>query len=144
MICAAMFVAAALFLLDATAAETAPARLDNHDIYGRWTLTKVLDSAAIASMNDRQASRLVGKQLLIEPDRLSFNGRICRQPGYQRSVEDLARSFREQGHVSANKMGLPDPVTTIDAGCTYLFLKRPDRIALTWDGFYFDAVRTGK
>ena len=145
---AALFTAAlaSLILAGASAAgsDAGKDHLDNQDIVGRWTVTRVLDSAAVAGMSDRQARKLIGKQILIDKESLSFNGRTCRQPGYQRSVEDLPRSFREQGHVSSYKMGLPDPVTTIDAGCTYLFLKKPNQIVIAWDGFYFDAIRASK
>lgn len=134
----------------AGAADAAPvlgARAEaepNADILGRWRLTKVLDAADIASMSDRQARALIGKTVVVAKDKFVFNGEACASPTYERSVDDLARSFRERGHVSSANMGLPDPVTTIDARCTYLFLKGPGRIVVHWNGFYFDAVRRGR
>ncbi len=116
----------------------------NADILGRWRLTKVLDAADIASMSDKQARALIGKTVVVSKDKFVFNGEACGSPTYERSVDYLARSFREQGHVSSANMGLPDPVTAIDARCTHLFLKEPGRIVVHWNGFYFDAVRTRK
>ncbi|WP_070221419.1 MULTISPECIES: hypothetical protein [unclassified Janthinobacterium] len=107
-------------------------------------MTKVIDAADIASMSDRQARALIGKTVAVTKDKFVFNGGACASPSYERSVNDLARSFREQGHVSSANMGLPDPVTAIDVCCTHLFLKEPGRILVYWNGFYFDAVRTRK
>jgi len=92
-------------------------------------------------MSERQARALIGKTADITRQAFIFNKERCETPSYERTREDLARSFREQGHVSAVDMGLPDPVTSIDAGCTHIFLKKPGVIVIHWDGFYFDAVR---
>jgi hypothetical protein len=116
----------------------------NADIYGKWRLTKVLDSADIAAMSDSQARAMLGKTVVIAKDRFVIGSRTCKRPSYERSVDDLAKSFREEGHVSSVNMGLPDPVTSIDAHCTHIYLKPPDRIVVHWDGFYFDAVRAGR
>ena len=113
----------------------------NADIYGKWRLAKVLDSADIAAMSDRQAKAMLGEEVLIAKDRFKIGKRTCEGPSYERSVDDLARSFREDGHVSSVNMGLPDPVTSIDAGCTHIYLRASGRIVVHWDGFYFDAVR---
>ena len=118
-----------------------PAAEANADIYGTWRLAKVLDSADIAAMSDRQAQAMVGTEVVIAMDRFKIGNRTCKRPTYERSVEDLVKSFREQGHVSSANMGLPDPVTAIDARCTHLYLKAPGRIVVHWDGFYFDAVK---
>jgi len=117
------------------------AATDNADIYGRWSLTRLLDSADIAAMPEREARALVGTQVVIAPDRFVIDSRTCRHPSYERSVDDLPRSFREQGHVSSANMGLPDPVTAIDARCTHIYLKEPGRIVVQWDGYYYDAEK---
>lgn len=116
----------------------------NSDIFGKWRLTKVLDSADIAAMSNSQARAMIGKTVVIAEDRFVIGSRICKRPSYERSVDDLAKSFREEGHVSSVNMGLPDPVTSIDAHCTQIYLKAPDHIVVHWDGFYFDAVRSGR
>jgi hypothetical protein len=133
---------ATLFLSSTPAwAASAPGKDVNADIYGRWKITKVLDSAHITALSQSQAKKLIGKTVVVAKDRLVFNGEECDAPSYERTVEDTARSMREQGHVSSVNMGLPEQMTVIDAGCTYLFLKSKDRIVIHWDGFYFDAVK---
>lgn len=114
----------------------------NADIYGRWKITKVLDYAAITDLDERQARRLVGKTMLISQKAFAFNGEVCEAPSYERSVEETARKLREYGHVSSVHMGLPDPVTVVDAGCTDLYLKSPGVMVVQWGGVYFDVVRT--
>lgn len=113
----------------------------NADINGKWRLARVLGSADIAAMSDRQAKAMIGEEVLIAKGRFKIGSRTCEGPSYERSVDDLAKSFREEGHVSSVNMGLPDPVTSIDAGCTHIYLKAPGRIVVHWGGFYFDAVR---
>ena len=123
------------------AAHSAKAE-SNADIYGHWRISRLLGAADIAAMSEGQARALIGKRADITRQAFIFNEERCASPSYERTREDLARSFREQGHVSAVGMGLPDPVTSIDAGCTHIFLKKPGVIVIHWDGFYFDAVRS--
>ncbi|GJI95605.1 hypothetical protein RugamoR57_23230 [Duganella caerulea] len=133
--------AAGLGVLAALLWAPPSAAADNADIYGRWSLTRLLDSADIAAMPEREARALVGTQVVIAPDRFVIDSRTCRHPSYERSIDDLPRSFREQGHVSSANMGLPDPVTAIDARCTHIYLKAPGRIVVQWDGYYYDAEK---
>ncbi|MYM97016.1 hypothetical protein [Duganella vulcania] len=133
--------AAGLGVLATLLCSLSAAATDNADIYGRWSLTRLLDSADIAAMPERQARALVGTQVVIAPDRFVIGSRTCRHPSYERSLDDLPRSFREQGHVSSANMGLPDPVTAIDARCTHIYLKAPGRIVVQWDGYYYDAEK---
>lgn len=133
---------AALLLSSTLAwADSAPAEDVNADIYGRWKITKVLDAAHITALSDSQARKLIGKTVVVAKDKLVFNGEECDSPSYERTIEDTARSMREQGHVRSVNMGLPEQMTVIDAGCTNLFLKNKDRIVIHWRGFYFDAVK---
>ena len=127
----------------ATAAAGKLESTANADIYGRWKLSRVLDYADITSLTERQAHRLLGTAVLIRKDSFVINGELCETPSYGRTVEETARTMREKGHVSSVRMGLPDMVTVIDAGCTDIFLKRPGVIVVQWDGFYFEAVRQG-
>jgi hypothetical protein len=115
--------------------------VDNADIYGRWRITKILGAADISAISDKDARKLLGKTARIQQNAFIFNGETCDHPSYERTTQDLVRSFREEGHASPANMGLPDPVTSIDARCTHLFLKRPGIIVIHWDGYYFDAVK---
>ncbi len=123
---------------DASGAPSA----ENADIYGRWRIVKVLDYADVTAITERQARALVGKVVVVAKDKFVFGRDTCDAPTYARTVEDTAKTMREKGHVSSVNMGLPDPVTVIDAGCTDIFLKRPDLIVVHWNGFYFDAARS--
>lgn len=114
---------------------------DNADIFGRWRVIKVLDSADIAAMSDKQARALIGKRLEIGSMRLQFQGRTCKASAYVRKEVEPARYLREAWHARSGKLGLSDPVTVIDAQCTELFLKSKSHIVFNWDGFFFEAVK---
>ncbi len=111
------------------------------DIFGKWKITAVLDSAEVSGLSDQQAKKLVGAPIIISPDHLEFNGMTCKSPTYERTIEDTAVHLREKGHVSSAKLHLPNPVTVIDAKCTFIYLKRKNRIVMQWDGVYFDASK---
>lgn len=113
----------------------------NSDIYGRWRIAKVLGAADIAGMSDQQARAFIGKTIQINEKAFVLDGERCEAPTYARESEDLAKSFREEGHASSAGTGLPDPVIAIDARCTHIFIKQRNVIVVHWKGFYFEAVR---
>lgn len=131
-----------LVVLFGAALSSACVAQENADIFGRWRVTKVLGAADVAAMSDKEARALVGKVVQIEKKAFVFNGEVCTAPSYERASQALAKSFREEGHASAAGMGLPDPVTSVDARCTHFFLKKPGLIVIHWNGYYFDAVKT--
>jgi hypothetical protein len=67
---------------------------------GMWRLTKVLDSSDISSIDDKQAAKLVGKILVIQPDKVSLAGESCGQPDLGRHYEDTVRYLREEAHAA--------------------------------------------
>ena len=129
--------------LFAMAAHTAHAKKPDKDadILGTWTLTKVLDSADIASLTDQQAAALVGKVLVVRRDSVMFNGEPCRAPESTRRRHDAAKYVREGYHARVGGLGLPDIVTVVDLDCTEAFLKEREKIVVFWQGYFYDAVR---
>jgi hypothetical protein len=129
--------------LFAMAAHTAHAKKPEKDadILGTWTLTKVLDSADIASLTDQQAAALVGKVLVVRRDSVMFNGEPCRAPELTRCRHDAAKYVREGYHARVGGLGLPDIVTVVDLDCTEAFLKEREKIVVFWQGYFYDAVR---
>lgn len=111
------------------------------DILGTWTLTKVLDSADIASLTDQQAAALVGKVLVVRRDGVMINGEPCRAPELTRRRHDAAKYVREGYHARVGDLGLPNTVTVVDLDCTEAFLKGKERIVVFWQGYFYDAVR---
>jgi hypothetical protein len=111
------------------------------DILGTWTLTKVLDSADVASLTDEQAAALVGKTMLVRRDGVVFNGEPCREPELTRHREDAAKYMREGYHARVGYLGLPDKITVIDLDCTEAVLKGENKIMVFWSGYFFDAKK---
>jgi hypothetical protein len=135
-----LLVVSALFAL---AVDTAHARKPENDadILGAWTLTKVLDSAEIASLTDQQAAALVGKVMLVRRDSVMFNGEPCRAPELTRHREDTAKYMREGYHARVGYLGLPDKITVIDLDCTEAFIKGKEKIVVFWQGYFYDAIK---
>ena len=111
------------------------------DILGTWTLTKVLDSADVASLTDEQAAALVGKVVVIRRDSVMFDGEPCRAPELTRHREDAAKYMREGYHARVGYLGLPDTITVIDLDCTEAFQKSKGKIVVFWRGYFYDAMR---
>lgn len=121
----------------------APAQADGQDksVIGNWRLTAVLDSSDITALDDDQAQRLVGKMFTIAQDKVQLGDRTCARPDFEVTVAERDEFFARQAHVSAAKLGLPDPVTAVHLNCTYVYKKAPDKLVVHWKGFFFDAVR---
>jgi|SRR5471032_3044433 len=113
----------------------------NADIFGRWALVSILDTADIAGMSDRQAHKLIGQRLDIGPDALEFAGESCKSPSYSRIVREPVKYLREEWHARSGNLELPNPVTIIDARCTDLFLTGKGRMVFNWNGFFFSAKK---
>lgn len=127
----------------ALVAHTAQAKRPGKDavILGTWTLTKVLDSADIASLTDQQAAALVGKTMVVRRDSVMFNGEPCRAPDLVGHRADAAKYMREGYHARVGYLGLPDTITVVDLDCTEAFLKSKEKIVVFWRGYFFDAKR---
>jgi hypothetical protein len=113
----------------------------DRSVLGQWKLTKVLDSSEISSIDDEEAERLVGKVLTIAKDRLQFGERICARPTFEATRENPRKHMEAEAHASAEKLGLPNPVTVVQVSCTVVFIKNPNRMVVHWKGYFFDAVR---
>jgi len=111
------------------------------DIFGKWRVSKVVDSADIVGLSYRQAKGLVGKTLLVSKDKLEFNGRVCASPTYEKTQENTASYFRESMHASTEHLRFPKTVIVIDAGCTSIYPRNDRTIMFHWKGFFFDAQR---
>jgi hypothetical protein len=110
-------------------------------VIGKWKLTKVLDSSEISALDDDEAAQLVGKVITIAKDRVQLGDRVCSSPTFEATRENPQKHMEEQAHASAEKMGLPNPVTVVQVSCTVVFIKSRDRLVVHWKGVFFDAVR---
>jgi hypothetical protein len=131
--------AAALALYAQSAVASQPEK--DADIFGTWTLTKILDSADVASINDKQAAKLIGKTMVVRRDAVLFNGEPCRAPDLTRHHEPAAKYVREGYHARVGHLGLPENITVIDLDCTEAFVKGKGEIVVFWEGYFFDAVK---
>lgn len=115
-----------------------------HAVVGTWRLTAVLDSADLASMDEKQARRLLGKRFVINEYGFRFGKEKCGAATFDSTWVEPNLYLREEAWASAEKLGLPNPAEVIDLTCTIVLVKSKDRLVLHWDGFFFDAVRQRK
>lgn len=117
---------------------------DNQDrrVIGNWRLTAALDNSAITALDEREAEQLIGKVMMISDDSVRFGTRKCLPPDLDAERVEPRLYLREQAHASASKLGLPNPVTVVNLGCTIAFVKNKNHLVIHWDGWFFDAART--
>ena len=129
----------ALTSMHVFAAET------NADIYGTWKIKALIGGGSSGGLSERQVRRLIGKEVLITPEKFSFNGQVCLSPQYQRSKEDTAVYFNREWRTSVSDIPFPEEVTIIETpGCDFLFPIREDHLMIAEDGNFLEAVRVKK
>lgn len=132
---------AAIALVTISASLPGHAHQPNDDILGRWRIIKVLDSSDISTLDDKEAAALVGKTFIVQPDKVSLAGEVCKEPDFNRHYEDTVRYLREEAHASSWKLGLPEVVPIVDLSCAEALVKSYNKIVVYWKGFFFDAVK---
>lgn len=132
---------AAITLVTIAASLPAHAHQPNDDILGRWRIIKVLDSSDISALDDKEAAALVGKTFIVQPDKVSLAGEVCKEPDFNRHYEETVRYLREEAHASSWKLGLPEVVPIVDLSCAEALVKGYNKIVVYWKGFFFDAVK---
>jgi len=112
-----------------------------HAVTGEWKLTAALDGAEITSIDEKEARQLVGKVFKITKDAVHFGVRECGPSDFAAQQVEPGQFLRKEFHASADKLKLPNPVTVVDLSCTTVFIKKPNRLVIAWDGWFFDAVK---
>lgn len=110
-------------------------------VTGEWRFTAALDGAGIAALDENEAKKLLGQVFVIRKDKVRFQDFDCGETEFAAQKVAPALHVREEFHASANKLGLPDPVTVVDLSCTSVFVKKQNRLVIFWQGWFFDAVR---
>lgn len=123
--------------------STAPANAQGQDksVIGQWRLTAVLDSSEISALDDAQADRMIGQLLSIGAGRVQLGKRICNAPTFEITRAETDEYLYRHANASADKLGLPNPVTVVHLDCMDVYRKPPDKLVVHWKGVFFDAVR---
>lgn len=101
----------------------------------------MLDGVEITSIDEKQAKRLLGSVMTIQKEGTQFGPERCGAPSFESKQVETNAYMRQEAQISAAKLGLPNPVTVIDIGCTRVFVKNPDQAVIFWDGFFFSAQK---
>ncbi|GAB3402772.1 hypothetical protein NX774_02185 [Massilia agilis] len=112
-----------------------------HEIIGNWKFTSVLDGVDIAQMDEKQAQHLLGRVMTIRKDGIRFGDERCGADDFEVKRVEPNLYLDSEARISAAKLYLPNPVTVVDTGCTQVFIKKPNKVVIFWNGFFFDAVR---
>lgn len=85
-----------------------------HTVSGKWRLTAALDGAEITSLDEREARQLIGHVFLISKAKVKFDKRDCGPTEFEAEKVEPRLHLRQAFHASAEKLGLPNPVTVVD------------------------------
>lgn len=139
----------ACFLLLAMSAAL-PVEAGNANVFGRWKVAQVVGHQDTTSLSSDQAEKLIGEELIIEPESVRFSGDLCEKPRFISTRKRTYKMFRDDYKFEPKNIQLPDPVTEIKADCRnpssvhYFYVKDKNRIIFYWEGFFLSAVRQSK
>jgi hypothetical protein len=117
------------------------------DILGKWRIVDhVSPPGATSSLSEQDVRRLIGKLVVVETDRLEFNGHRCSQPDYKRRIDDAVDYFYREWRLNANEMPIGKRVTVVENRCgdNVLYPTIKGNMIIAEDGFFFEAVRIEK
>ena len=116
----------------------------NIGAFGTWKISRVLDVAPIAAIDEKGAEKLIGTTLQIQKTSFSIlGGDGCSTPTYRQEVETRSEYYKAY-KMTGNPLKLPATVRTINASCTTLVPRGPNHLIFEWDGFFFEATRIRK
>lgn len=129
-----IFPAIAALILASMPPPALAADYTERSVIGKWRLTAALDASQITALDEHEAQQLVGKVFTVSQDQIKLGVRKCSASDFVAERVEPRLYFREQAHASASKLGLPNPVTVVNLGCTVAFIKTKDRLVIHWDG----------
>ena len=134
-----IFALSVLFLL---AACTGPS--DPHKVQGTWRIEKELAAAPIAGLSNKEATRLIGGNLLIDSTTIRFENRSC---GYSK-IEEQQQNIEEflAFYNLDTTTRFPNNTLVLKVDCDRDFaidqlLTHQDQVWFAWYGVLFEARR---
>ena len=113
-------------------------------VTGQWRFIKPIDSANITSLDEREATQLVGHIFTIRKDKVAFGDQDCGDTEFEAKKVEPTLYLREGWNSNVEGLKLPNPVTVVEISCTAVFIRNPNRLVIFWKGWFFDAVRVKK
>ncbi|HJU09599.1 MAG TPA: hypothetical protein VJ728_01920 [Candidatus Binataceae bacterium] len=115
---------------------------------GEWLITRDLGAPGISAMTDRQAHRMIGAKIVIEPAYARFSDDICKDVGYAVNVQKTQDFLLGYNITSMQLPLVGDEVRTLEVSCGGapfhdLSALRTGCVILVWDGRFFEAQRRG-
>ena len=113
-------------------------------VTGQWRFTKPIDSADIASLDEREAAQLVGHIFTIRKDKVAFGNEDCGDTEFEAQKVEPTLYLRKGWNSNVEGLKLPKPVTAVEISCTTVFILNRNRLVIFWKGWFFDAARVKK
>lgn len=113
-------------------------------VTGQWRFTKPIDSADIASLDEREAAQLVGHIFTIRKDKVAFGDEDCGDTEFEARKVEPTLYLRNGWNSNIVGLKLPNPVTAVEISCTTVFILNRNRLVIFWKGWFFDAARVKK
>ncbi|MBB3122004.1 hypothetical protein [Pseudoduganella violacea] len=125
----------------------AHAQQADHKLVGIWKITAVLDSQDTTSLSSEDATKLVGKTLLIESQHVHFDDADCKNASFKMARHRFYSYFVKQYNFEPKHLPLPDYVQEVAIECAspvginFIYLRDRNQIVLFWEGFFLNATR---
>jgi len=113
----------------------------NGDIYGKWKITSMIGGGAASALTQRDVDKLIGKYVIITPEKFAFDGQLCRTLNYQRRKEETVHFFDWAWRTDVSDIPFPNPVTVIETGCNTLVPIRENHLMIAQENVFLEAVR---
>lgn len=113
----------------------------NGDIYGKWKIKSMIGGGAASALTQHDIDRLIGKYVIILPEKFTFDGQTCRTLNYQRRKEETVHFFDWAWRTDVSDIPFPNPVTVIETGCNTLFPIRKNHLMIAQENVFLEAVR---
>lgn len=135
---------AAIAMVALAASSAVQATQPGHEVIGEWKFTAVLDGVDITSIDEKQAKRLLGQIMTIKKEGIRFGDEKCGAPSFDSKRVEPRAYVLQEARIQTTKLGLPNPVTVVDLGCTQVFVKKANLAVIFWDGFFFNARKVNR
>lgn len=135
---------AAIATLALAASSAVQAKQPGHEVIGDWKFTAVLDGVDITSIDEKQAKGMLGQIMTIKTEGIRFGDEKCGAPSFESKRVEPRAYVLQEARIQATKLGLPNPVTVVDIGCTQVFIKKANQAVIFWDGFFFNARKVNR
>lgn len=110
-------------------------------LFGKWVISKSLDSTAVSALSSGELEAMIGKTLFLRKGGVDFEAEDCGDSELKFDYVSKDKLLQEIRYADSQNPLLPNKVTQVDAGCMYIYERTDGSILLVWGGDIFVAER---